>query len=209
MSIQPQPKPDNPRVCLVRFLYHRDTRTLMNTFHVQQAAPWNLASMQQLATVMHTWWSSSFHNAVPVGVGLYQIQVRKLDPTEPLAYDLDISPDDPGLRVGTMEPGNVTLTISWRTGLAGRYFRGRLYVPCLVENDVASNDLVTSGYITVLAACAITLLTNLQAAAFTLTIFHPPHYPPKLLDNQFTDVTTAVLENIVDSQRKRLPGRGR
>lgn len=165
--------------------------------------------MNTVAGIFHTWWSNYYKAAVPAVVSLTQVSLRLLDPSNPLAVDQPVSPAEPGTRTGTAASGNVTLTTSWRTGLAGRLYRGRIYVPALSESDVFTNDTVVSAEIALLAIAAAQLISQLATNATPLVIFHRPHLPPHVHDNTATVVTSYVLENIVDSQRRRLPGRGR
>lgn len=204
----PVPPPDNPLVCKVTLVYNRDTRKFLNSFHVDKPTPWTLPEMVQLAIDFRDWWDQFLSNPLPGEVALSQVQVRKYDPTAPLGMDLDVSPPIAGGDAGPAAPGNATQTISWRTGLAGRRFRGRNYVPGLGEGQISTSDLVSSTVVNALAAAAGELILGALTSG-KLTIFHAPQEVPTPYDNTTTDVISAVIENVVDSQRRRLPGRGR
>jgi hypothetical protein len=137
------------------------------------------------------------------------LQLRVYNPALPLALDLPIVPAEAGTRIGVPEAGNVTVTMSERTGLAGRAFRGRMYVPGISENDSLANDTISSVLAGLLSTAMQNLITTLFSAPEEMAIFHRPHIPPHPLDNLTTFVTSYVIENILDSQRRRLPGRGR
>lgn len=203
------PIPNNPNVCKVVMVFARDTRQTINTFHVESNATWDLSRMGAIASLFKVWWATYYAAAVPTNVALTLVQVRLLDPTNPLAVDLPVSPSVPGARTGTPEPGNVTLTVSWRTGLAGRAYRGRIYSAGISEFDVSLTDTATSTLLALLAAAAAQLISQLANNSTPLVVFHRPHTPPHPLDNLFTVVTSYVMENLIDSQRRRLPGRGR
>lgn len=203
------PIPNNPNVCRVVMVFARDTRQTINTFNVESNAVWDLTRMNAVANLFKLWWGNYYAPAVPTNVALTTVQVRLLDPTNPLAVDLPVSPASPGSRTGTPEPGNVTLTVSWRTGLAGRAYRGRIYSAGVSENDVTTTDTATSTLLALLAIAGAQLISQLATNATPLVIFHRPHTVPHPLDNRFTVVTSYVMENLIDSQRRRLPGRGR
>ena len=182
----------------------------MNTFHVLQVSGWTLGKMQTVANDFKVWYQSWYAACINPNVSLTGIQVRNYNPSLPLAYDLPVSPPIPGTRAsGTAEAASVSLTTSWRCGLAGRAFRGRDYLPVLGEGDVAANDTVVSALTTVMATAAGHLIVGAFTDLVTLCIFHRPGLVPKPLDNLITNVASAVIENIVDNQRRRLPGRGR
>lgn len=196
--------PDNPLVAKVAMVFTRDTRTFINTFHCTKnpVATWTQPELVQLAIVFREWWDDFYKLYASDAVSLGQVQVRVLDPDNPLGYDLPVSPPIPGTNQLQEAPGSATQTISWRTGLAGRKYRGRDYAVGLSDVAIADDDRVTSPYTSVLAQAAVELLTALATATFRLVVFHRA-------DNTFTQVVSFIVESILDSQRRRLPARGR
>lgn len=199
----------NPRVVKVTLVFARDVRQSVNTFHVSKATPWLISEMSALRSVISAWYSASYKGILPTSVSLTQIQIRKLDPSDPLALDFNVTPAEAGTRGGGAEAANVSVTMSERTNFAGRAYRGRMYVPGVIQTDIASNDTILSGLSAGLAAAISTLISQLIAANFNLAVWHRPLLIAKPLDNTFTNVVAYVIENILDSQRRRLPGRGR
>jgi len=195
------PTPNLPTVCRVAMLFSRDTRKFVNTFHVRKPTAWVAADLPNVAAAFSTWWSSVYKNQSIDDVCLYQIQVRKYSPSDPLAYDLAVSPVVCGISSAGPGPANATASISWRTGLAGQRFRGRFYAVGLSEAVVDDLDKLTTGYVGGMATAASGLITNIVATGWELVIFHRD-------TETATAITSVVVENIVDSQRRRLPGRG-
>jgi len=195
------PAPDNPLVAKVSLIFTRDTRTLVNTYHVQRATPWDNASMTALAVIFQSWWANDYRPYSVANVLLREIQVRKYDPDDPQAVDFAISPPVPGTAGGTPDTAATTQTASWRTGLAGRKFRGRFYAVGLGEAATNNDDSVTSPFTAALTAAAGGLLSRLAVASLQLVIFHK-------VDDTATQVLTTIVENLIDSQRRRLANRG-
>lgn len=196
------PTPNAPAICRVSMLFSRDTRTFVNTFHVYRSTAWSISAMTALATIFSDWWTNNYRQFVWTGVALTQIQVRNYNPALPLAYDYTPAAPVPGLVNTPPDPASATLSTSWRTGLAGRKFRGRFYTVGMVEAHSQDNDTVTSAYVIAAGAAASALIANVVAGGLSLMIFHR-------IDNTFTQVVSTIVENLVDSQRKRLAGRGR
>lgn len=196
------PPPNNPLVCKVAMVYQHDTRQFVNTFHVVGNPDWDIIAMTALANLFKDWWNGPGKAGVTSATQLTQIQVRKYDPAEPLAVDLPVSPPIAGGQTGSPLPGSITSTISWRTGLAGKKYRGRSYMPGYPESQVADDDRLTSALVNLLASAALELLLDLLAESLGLAVFHRS-------TNTFTPITQYVVENIVDNQRRRLPARGR
>lgn len=199
------PPPNNPNVARITYQYLRDTRQFNNTFHVYRGLGWTEAQLQNALTSAFNLWVSALKSVVPNSVTLFNIHGHVYDPLgSPWVADHPVSPADPGTRGGPAEAGNATLAISERADLAGRAYRGRIYIPGLVENDVGQNDQITAGLIAGLTSFALNWLSAYADpnGVGQLVIFHRN-------DNLFSTVRSIVLESIVDSQRRRLPGRGK
>lgn len=196
------PIPNNPKVVKVAFVFSRDNRTFINTFHVADPDGWDAASMHTLAVDMAGWWTLHYAGDMPAGVSLQQIQVRLLDPSNPLAEDYTTGLPVAGGTVAAMEAANVTSTLSWRTGLAGRKYRGRTYVPSIAETQTTQDDKLTGAMSTALSIIANAFITAVTSGNRVPVVFHAA-------TNTFTQIVSYVIENILDSQRRRLPNRGR
>lgn len=196
------PPPNAPLICRVSMVFSRDTRQFQNTFHIYRSAGWSIATMTSAAAIFAAWWTNNYKSFVWSGVSLVQIQVRNYNPALPLAYDYTPAAPEAGLVNTPPDPASATLSTSWRTGLAGRKYRGRFYTVGMVEAHSQDNDTVTSAYVIAAGAAASALLANVVAGGLSLMIFHR-------IDNTFTQVVSTIVENLVDSQRRRLAGRGR
>lgn len=205
----PWPHPNNPRVLKVTLVFKRDTRTLLNVFHVSRPIAWDNAAIIAFSAIVQNWFNANYKGVIPSDIALSQMQFRKQDPADPLAYDVNLSPALAGTRGAPTEAANATVTMSARTGFAGRAYRGRMYVPGLIEGDVTADDRISSALAVGLANAANQLIAVLITWGVNWCIFHRPGLVPKPLDNTFTNVTSYVIENILDSQRRRLPSRGR
>jgi hypothetical protein len=195
------PAPNNPDVVKVALIFSRDTRHFVNTFHCYHTGGWTTPDMLALALRFRDWWANFYSVRIPSEIRLVEEQVRLLDPDNPLAVD---HPEPSGIagQLGQFaEAGNVTLALSKRTGLAGRRYRGRIFVPGLGETDVQATDVIDSAASIAFAAAMQALLDSLTTASTPLVIFHKG-------DNLFSTVTSFVVDALVDSQRRRLAGRG-
>lgn len=203
------PVPNNPKVVKAALLFSRDTRQFVNTMHFSRIGGWDVPRMTLLANDLKTWWNTIYKTSIPAAVALEQVQIRLYDPTNPLGVDLAVTPSIPGTRPGVAEAANVSLTLSERTGKAGRAHRGRFYAPSLAEGDVSATDTASSVLVTQLSNAIANLVFGFTTSEGLFSVFHRPGLLPHPLDNTFDLVTSWVVENIVDSQRRRLPGRGR
>jgi len=107
-------------------------------------------------------------------------------------------------------PGNVTLSIKFDGGFVGRSKRGRMYWLQLKESDVVG-DLVQTVSLAAIVGGVEAFFEDIQAAV--------PDWQHVVVsycqdNNWLSEGQTTVIDNyssdgIVDSQRRRLTGRGR
>jgi len=92
-----------------------------------------------IASEVAGWASAELTPLYGAGLTLSNINVRDLSTEFSISYDL--TTNIPGTNVQAGLPANVAFAISFRTGFAGRSYRGRVYHPWLGETDVSGNYL--------------------------------------------------------------------
>lgn len=108
----------------------------------------------------------------------------------------------PGIDTTNGAPGNAALVITWLSGYTGRSHRGRSFTFGMTQlRQIGS--LVTSGYVSSVSALASTIanFTGTGAVPLIFSIASRKHL-------YLTGVLTWVVNAFVDSQRRRLMGRG-
>lgn len=196
--------PNNPQVARVTYQMHRNARVFENTFHLARAAGWSPTTLATAVDAAYTLWNTYAKPALPASISLYNVHGVVYDPTGfPYVYDHPVSPEVAGTLANPTAPGNATVTVSERANLAGRKYRGRLYWPGLPSANINSDDTVNAGIVALLATFATNFLATFNSGAGTgsLSIFHRN-------TNTYHAVVSIVLEAILDSMRRRLPGRG-
>lgn len=193
---------NNPSVARVVLNVVRDTRHFVNTFHATRLdeAELNAADLESIGNVFADWWNNTYNQRCMPNIVGQSVVVTKLDPSDPL-QDESILVTGGSYGAGTIEPADATLSVSWRTGLAGRKHRGRFYIFSLSSAYTTSLDTITGGEASLLLGAANDLIVRMAAASKQLVVFHRS-------DDTFTPIVSALVETNIDSQRKRLPGRG-
>jgi len=114
-----------------------------------------------------------------------------------------------GSNSATNLPSNVTFCISKRTGLAGRSFRGRNYIPGIPENVRSSPNSLLTTYVTSLVAAWETVnLAAVDDGWVPVVVSRFSGGAPRTVAVVTPATAFIAVDNTLDSQRRRLPGRG-
>ncbi len=199
------PIPQTVRVSMVMLL---DAQKVVNTFHFSINTGVDLTKMQALATAMHTWYTASYKPNLSTAIALSEINVVDLSSQTGPAFTLSISPVEPGTAGISPMPGNVAWCASLRTALRGRNYRGRLYVPGLSSNEVTFPNTILVGVAGAIQTALAQLMTPANVANFIYVV--ASRFLNKLpRASGVTNTITAIAGDLtLDSQRRRLPGRG-
>jgi hypothetical protein len=103
------------------------------------------------------------------------------------------------------------MAVSFRSALSGRSFRGRNYIPCLTNSQVTGNLIDVSWQGDIINAYAELLFGGgaLPAGWVWVVVSRFTNNLPRVT-GIFSEVfSVLVTDTIVDSQRRRLPGRGK
>lgn len=105
-------------------------------------------------------------------------------------------------------PTGSTITASWRTGLSGRSFRGRTYHVGLTEAQVQNNEVTPTERLALFEAYA-QLITDSIAFGSRLSVCSRVSGGVLRPNAILTTINAVIVEAYIDSQRRRLTGRGR
>lgn len=167
------------------------------TFNVHTTGAGTLASAQAAAVAAAGALVTGQLDAIlPPEVVLTEVSTASLDE----ATDQQISrlSDDvnfPGVAASEMLPFQCATSVSWRTDLATRAGRGRIYLPPLAVSAVDAGRL-SAGAQTTIVTAASAFWAALDTGGLALVIRH------KALHTS-TAVTSGNVGNVIDTQRRR------
>jgi hypothetical protein len=132
------------------------------------------------------------------------LNIRAQDKSMPggIIVDVPFPGGTTGTNGGTALPGNVAAVATLRTATGGRSGHGRVYMFGLVTQQVDPGDQVKGTYVTAVLAWFTDIQANLAFVSQTLAVFSRVHAVCH-------DLVTVTMDLNLDSQRRRLPGRGR
>lgn len=181
---------------------------LENTLYFERNVAVDIPSMTALGVTLENWWDVNIKPLQIPAISYREVFLTDLtDQNAPTASQNALSGATGTHLTGSSMPFNVTCSISFRTNQRGRSFRGRNYVIGLATDQVSGNSLVA-------------VQANLYEAAYADIFPTIPADWTWVVVSRFKDkaprpvgVTTPIVSAVftdttLDSQRRRLPGRG-
>ena len=197
-----------PNTAMVEILYTQDNQMLENTLYFEGVAPWTELTLTQLATAINGWWVDEMQALTSNTVTLRGTKATSLESETAPSVEVPPAVTTTGSSAEQPLPNNVTIAIKFGSASRGRSGRGRNYIVGLTENVVAGNQLdaaVADLYLAAYGALSdITVPNDAQQVIVSRFTDNAPRVTA--LTSPVTSRTFADL--IVDSQRRRLPGRG-
>jgi hypothetical protein len=172
-----------------------------NVWHVTTVAGPPLSDLEDIAGIFQLMYANL---VIPFADALFinSVTVRYLGDVGGPEFSLINTPAQQGGDANGSMPGNVALCISLRTALAGRRFRGRKFFSGIPVPEVADNT-ISSTFADAVVASISGSMGDLTAAGFPLSVLS--YVGPTIVP-----VTSVLYTDLfVDSQRRRLTGRGR
>lgn len=176
----------------------------VNTFWFYDAnGDLTLSRAQTLTSAMADWLQTDWADVAVADWKAVRCETRGWNAVE-AAYDDELL-DIPGTLTGDALPSEVTIAISLRTGFTGRSKRGRIFHVGIGETNVIG-DMISDAYKNNLVTAYAGLKTITDPLDFTWVVASFQTEGAPRAQGVYTPITSIVIvDNIVDSQRKRKP----
>lgn len=202
-----RPPTENTAEVTMTFLW--DGQYCINKHHFLNTAGWDEGSLNNLGTAVKEWWDTELKALVVNTCSLVEIEVVDLTEGSGLGITVQTGLPIAGTNAGPSAPNNVTLAIKKGTGLVGRSFRGRTYHIGLSEGSYTNNTVIPSD-VTALRDAYDALREPLGAVIpVDMCVLSETSNGAPRAAGICTPVTGIGVDPVLDSQRRRLPGRGR
>lgn len=167
-----------------------------------------VATMSTIAGIFYSWWNTHVKTIQSANATLREIYCTDQSAQNGGAFTYTTNLPADGANVQEPLPGNVALCVSLRTAQRGRSYRGRSYIVGLTENQVQGN-LLTSASASAWLAAYDALVNELNTPPYQLAVCSRfTAGAPRVAGVLTPIIDAALVDNVVDSQRRRLPGRG-
>jgi len=185
-----------------------DSQHVENTLYFQRASAWTAPLGVLLGDHLFTWWVDNMSPSLSTQINLDSVHVTDLTAVDSFAVDFVPAASENGVIGGSALPNNCAICISFRTAARGRTGRGRNYICGLPQTHVAQNTLDTADGVAFVAAYNA-LPTVAGASAATWVVVSRFLNGAPRTSGVTRSITTVLLDDLtIDSQRRRLPGRG-
>lgn len=199
----------NPNVVKVEMRYTWDTEEVENTLYFFLPAPHSAEGLAILGAELYDVWATEFRPLQSASVSLREIYLRSMSGLVAPEYTFTTGLPAIGTNTQAPLPNNVTLSISFRSGLTGRSSRGRNFILGMTEDQVAQN-LVAPAVIAAYVAAYEQLLPAASRLGSAIWVVYSQYSGGVIRPSGTFNfvLSVVVVDNVVDSQRRRLPGRG-
>lgn len=197
-----------PNVVQTELLYTWQGQECATILAYVSASPWNISKCEELGDGLEDAIQNGMRGFMSNTLQFNGIRFVDLSDQNGFVFDYVTGFPKTGALTGASMPNNVACVVTKRTPLRGRSFRGRIYMPGLTEDNVTANAIAGSlvtAYISFWNACLSFPLTADEA--LLCVVSRQSNNAPRTT-GLATVVTHFTCDGIIDSQRRRLPGRG-
>lgn len=192
----------------VQLTMRLDGQHIENTLSFQRDDGWDAEGMEALAEYLFSWWDE--HIAPQLSQELSLVGCIITDQTSDTAPSLTFTPSSPlaGEREQPSEPNNVCICVSFRSAARGRSSRGRNYVSGLGVSDVTGNEFDQNLLDNLVDGYSFLISDPIDLTTDWVIISRFTGGSPRTEGYIYQVQSVVAVDNTIDSQRRRLPGRG-
>jgi len=208
MPTGPRPFIPADRCARLELIYVQNGQICENVVYVRGTENWGTSDLTELANSARVAWDATLGVQANENTVLSMIRATAIDVFP--AAQVEVPSTAAGNQTGAGVPGNVTVVTKFSGGLTGRSTRGRAYFVGLDNGDVDGNQLV-AGRADDFSIAWESFFSDLHDAVHN----EPQHVIVSYVeDNDWrtealvTQVINYSTDNNLDSQRRRLTGRG-
>lgn len=193
-----------PGVLQAEYVFRWDNQIVENVHHYKVEGAIDLTAMNALGLFLRSHWDSAIQPGTAANVTLTHIKITDLSTQNGMTINYATGLPLTGLAASPSAPNSVTVCLTKRTALRGRSFRGRTYYVGLTEANVVGNTIDSSTL-----AFLLTEFNNLiTGPAMDMVVVSRFSGNAPRAEGIATPVIGFTSDGFVDSQRRRLPGRG-
>jgi hypothetical protein len=196
-----------PGVAQLELQFNEAGWLMENVLHAVKSDPWSESDLFATCEAMDSWAENHWSPIANAHAFYRGCKATDLSSeTGAIAFSVE-TPTVAGGVAATNVPTNVTACVTLRTALRGKSYRGRMYWIGLSDGDYSASVLTTTARDAIIAAVA-ELKDAINGGFGTWCVLSRVHDKALRAEGIGTPITVVDMDRNLDSQRRRLPGRG-
>jgi len=179
-----------------------------NVLNFYDASGWTLGAMATLATDLFAWWTAHLKPIQSNTAVLNEIYITDLTTNTSPTHSYVPAGANAGSSGNASVPNSVAMCVSLRTAARGRTARGRNYVLGLQQVAVTANIWAPTTIAAVEAGYQALASGASPTPGVLAIVSRYENNVPRAAAVVRPVISAVVVDNIIDNQRRRLPGRG-
>ena len=194
----------------VEAVFELDGQIVENTISYWKPGGVSLSDINDLLAAVNAAITTNLMPLLHNSIQLVRLIGTLLDAADSVGAVLSVIPAVPGGNAGsTSLPSNVAFAVQFKTALSGRSHRGRNYVPGIPATARSAPNTISSTYRDSLLTAYIAIGAAGADAGFQhVVVSRFADHAPRTTGIVTPITSYASADLTVDSQRRRLPGRG-
>lgn len=199
------PVPDTVEVAFIGIL---QAQQLILTAAGKFAGAIAESDMDTLFDKLDTWYHDELQPLISVTAEYDTIKITDLTTATSLVKEYGITGTHPGTEPGTAVPNNVAMSVTLKTGLRGRSYRGRNYVAGLPAGALQNPTFWNTTVLAAVLAAWTALGTAFNDAGFTHSVISRYNNSVRRTTGVATPIQQYIPRAPVATMRRRVAGRG-
>jgi len=176
---------------------------VVNVYHVKTPSEVTDTMLEDVADMFSFWWQDSMQELLSNSYVLHTIVATDISVEDGHQHTITLISDNQGAVAGEGVPGNAAVVLSWRTANIGRSFRGRTYMGGLPVEMQETAQTITGGAQGDLTLAGVSLIDNLESIGMILAVLSRVANTVQRVTGLLTQIINVVVDNKIDSQRRR------
>lgn len=195
------PTPDAVK-CEIKF--NKNGALVVNILWFNITVTLNYAALEALTEEIIDWWNDSLKTWTTPTQSLIEVIATDMSIADGIQVANSLTTPLAGTASGDDLPSNVAAVVSFLSEQSGRSYRGRNYIAGQVGTFISGNSL-TTGYMAAALTAYAAMNTRMNAIGFDHVICSMYHNNAPRTEGVLTRVTDYRMDNVVDTQRRRIP----
>lgn len=197
-----------PNTIRVSFQFTWASQIVEISIAITKPTAWNATDMLTTLGDLETWATGNLLPNLSSDLSLYNLTATSQQSSSAPVVELGVSPPVAGSLANPSVANNVTLATTFLTALRGRSYRGRAYTPGIDRTQLTTSTRYLTSLVSAITAAYAAINASLTVAGAEHAVISTQNGGAPRVTGVATPVTGYRTESFVDSQRRRLAGRG-